>query len=92
MARKKHFISPIDPRIHFLLFLIMALILVVFVGAVLQDTSSDARAFLFCPKKAADQLAQIRACQPYGYKLSKDANGCDAVICESPALVPSTAQ
>ena len=85
MARRKstHFVSPIDPRIQFPLFLIMVLILVIFVGAVLQNTSSDARAFLFCPKKNVDHLNQIKACKPYGYRLTKDANGCTTVICDS---------
>lgn len=84
MARRSaSFVSPIDPRMHFPLFLIMVLILVIFVGAVLQNTSADARAFLFCPKNNTDHLNQIKACEPYGYTLGKDTNGCTVVLCDS---------
>lgn len=87
MARKhRKFISPIDPRIHFLLFLVMALILIVFVAAVLQDTTSQARAFLMCGSQRTQFTEQARSCGPYGYTIEKDRNGCVVPVCNTPPL------
>jgi hypothetical protein len=90
MARRKsHFISPIDPRIHFLLFLAMTLILIIFVAVVLQNTSSRARAYLVCGNsyKVVEQAA---GCKPYGYKLTKDQNGCVVAECDMTQTSPTT--
>jgi len=85
-ARSNAFVSPVDPRIHFVLFLVMVLILVVVVGAVMQQQSARARAFLMCPNRnllSETDIAQKRKGCPAPYKLNltKDADGCVAVEC-----------
>ncbi len=97
MAKKKsrsvknNFISPINPSIHYALFLVLALILVIVVAIVMQKTATETRARLMCPM-TKQNLALVleetnRRCK-YGVQLSKDANGCDVWVCKMTSPIP----
>lgn len=72
--------SPIDPSIHFILFLGLALVLVVLVASLLIDTSKKTRAYLFCPKQDAIPQQIAQDCR-YGIELVEE-NGCQFWKCK----------
>jgi hypothetical protein len=86
MAKRKprrhssNIITPINPSVHFLLFLIMALFLIIIVAGLMKQTGSDIRAKLFCPKTNFDVTAAYQACGGK-FKVIKDATGCPAYEC-----------
>jgi len=87
MARKKSsglaFFSPIDPSMHFVLFLIMALLLVFVVAAVMMQTGKNARALFVCPQVTQGAIAdKVRSCpKPYTVKMVLDDNRCPVPEC-----------
>ncbi|RJR29770.1 hypothetical protein C4564_01665 [Candidatus Microgenomates bacterium] len=91
MAKKRHHfsplaLSPINPSLHFILFLAIAFVLVMIVAVVMQQTSARARANLFCPQSNVDQRALIEnlsANCPYGVEYTKDANRCGVWVCKN---------
>lgn len=77
-------ISPINPSVHFVLFLILALVLVVIVGYVMQQTAIATRARLLCPQSQTDPKDLIselsRRCAD-GVEYVTDSNGCNVWVC-----------
>jgi hypothetical protein len=101
MARKRarphartSYISPLSPAIHFILFLVLAFILVVIVGVVMQQSAASTRAALMCPQSKVDQaklIEELSARCPSGVEYTKDANGCQVWVCKlPPQVIPST--
>jgi len=94
MAKRNHRssnISPINPSLHFLLFLVMALILIVVVANVMTEVSKNTRAAIVCPQNNQDQVAVIenlsRNCK-YGVSYTTDGNNCKTWVCK-PAPIAS---
>lgn len=86
MAKRKlknSSISPVDPSLHYILLLVLALFLVVVVAVVMQKTAVDTRARLVCPNMNDSSLSLQNARNQcvYGMKLSKDENGCSVWTC-----------
>lgn len=88
-------ISPIHPALHYILFLVLALILVLIVGFMMQKTARDTRARLVCPQINEDPVKLVeelsRRC-PDGVVRTRDANGCTVWVCKlpQPAQVPAS--
>lgn len=91
MAKKKYrssvnYISPIHPSLHFLIFLVLAFILVVVVAVFMRATAVQTRARLLCPQTALDEREVVqdlsRRCGSSGIQYAKDANGCGMWICK----------
>jgi hypothetical protein len=80
-------LSPIHPKLHYVLFLALALILVIAVAYVLQLTAADTRARFACPQYSSDPVKQVeemsRRC-PYGVQYVQDANKCRVWVCRLP--------
>lgn len=76
--------SPIHPSLHFVLFLVLAFILVMFVAVVMQQTSTAARARLMCPKSnnTTNSIAELSKRCADGVEYTKDANGCSVWVCK----------
>lgn len=91
MAKRKSTssgISPVNPSLHYILLLVLALFLVVIVAVVMQKTAVDTRARLVCPNMndSSQSLQNARNQCVYGVKLSKDANGCNVWICKDASV------
>ena len=88
MARKKSHkgsiasLSPINPSVHYLLFLILALLLVIVVAGIMQKTASDTRAWLMCPK--INDVGDLARHCPEGVEYVKDENNCGVFVCKLP--------
>lgn len=83
-------VSPLDPSIHFVLFLVIAFILVVVVAVVMRATAESTRAALMCPNmRANNSAASIEALSrqcPEGVQYVKDKNGCKVWVCKTPMV------
>ncbi len=78
--------TPLNPKIHYVLFLILALILIVVVGVVMQQTAADTRARLVCPNQPEDPVNLVENLShqcPNGIQYTKDANGCGVWVCRN---------
>lgn len=89
MAKKKSrssrgsITSPINPSIHFVLFLILALFLVIIVAGIMQRTSQNIRASLICPQvNLAQQAQEVKlGCPDSKIRLGVDDNRCPVWEC-----------
>lgn len=72
--------APINPSVHFLLFLIMALFLIIIVAGLMKQTGSQIRARFFCPATNFSLSEGYRACGGK-FKVGKDATGCPIIEC-----------
>lgn len=83
-------ISPINPSIHFILFLCLALVLVVIVTVIMKQTGESAKATLMCPNQAKTEAEQVNLIKnlslrcKYGVEYFRDANGCYTWDCKLP--------
>lgn len=93
MARRKTVrrgsLSPINPSINFVLFLILALFLVIIVAGLMQKTSQNVRAWLACPDntnatKMFDKRIESQRSCPNTVKLMRDKDGCFTWQCPLP--------
>lgn len=85
-SKRKYFISPINPSLHYIIFLVMAFILVVVVAQVTKQVSSAARARLLCPLSQSDQTQVVQELSsrcPVGIKYERDNNGCGIWVCKN---------
>ncbi len=79
-------VSPLNPAIHFILFLALAFVLVVIVSALMKQASDNARAALLCPQTAVNQtnvVEELSARCPNGVQFTKDNNGCGVWVCKT---------
>lgn len=78
-------LSPINPSLHYILLLVMALFLVIVVAIMMQKTAVDTRAKLICPNMGnTNQTLQVLKAQcPDGVEYTKDQNGCGTWICRT---------
>ena len=83
--------SPIHPSMHFVLFLVLALVLVVFVGYIMQQTAISTRARVMCPQSQIDPkdlISQLSRTCAYGVEYVTDSNGCAVWVCrKAPPVV-----
>ncbi len=73
-------LAPINPSVHFLLFLILALFLVIIVAGLMKQTGSQIRAKFFCPTTNFNLSEAYQACNGK-FKMSKDDTGCPIYEC-----------
>jgi hypothetical protein len=79
-------VSPLNPSIHFVLFLLIAFLLVVFIAFVMKQTAASTRAIFACP--LGDQANNVSLVQQLsrqcsaGVEYTKDANGCGIWVCK----------
>lgn len=71
---------------HFIIFLVLAFVLVMFVAVVMQQTASRTRATLMCPNSNndANSISELSNRCPDGVTYTKDANGCAVWVCKTP--------
>ena len=77
------YLSPINPSIHFILFLILALFLVIIVAGIMQRTGQSIRASLICPKlNLTEKVSEVKlGCPDQKVTVTLDANRCPVVTC-----------
>ncbi len=97
MAKKRRAsafsVSPLHPSVHFILFLVLAFVLVVVVGYVMQQTAKATRARLLCPQVATDQVRLVEELShrcPTGVVYATDQNGCGVWVCKTPVASPKS--
>ena len=77
---------------HFVLFLILALILVVIVGYIMQQTAITTRARIMCPQSETDPkdlISELSKRCTNGVEYVNDLNGCGVWTCRLPQTLPS---
>lgn len=86
-SERSGIISPLNPALHYIVFLILALVLILVVAGLLQKTAQTTRARLVCPQAAVDPVKLVeelsRRC-PTGVEFVQDNNTCGVWVCRLP--------
>ncbi len=84
---RRNILSPLNPALHYVVFLALALLLIAIVAYVMQQTATDTRARLVCPQYTSDPVKLIEELSlrcPNGVKKTTDQNKCTVWVCNSP--------